>query len=192
MGTSGSLLLKSFIGSSTCFTRQGNEPLRIQYSLGKYDVKQMGTKYMLVITNVNTNDAGIYSLSVGDKRMRAELTVLDEPLKFLGEMKPMKVTERQTAVFEIRLSKKVPNFVWKFNGKELKRDEKYEITVSEDGLTHTLKIKDARLCDTGEFSAEVGDLVQKAQLTIDQEGDQLADSLGTAAPPKAVDTAFKG
>lgn len=76
MGTSGSLLLKSFIGSSTCFTRQGNEPLRIQYSLGKYDVKQMGTKYMLVITNVNMNDAGIYSLSVGDKRMRAELTVL--------------------------------------------------------------------------------------------------------------------
>ncbi|XP_043436714.1 immunoglobulin superfamily member 22 [Prionailurus bengalensis] len=145
-----------------------NEPLRIQYSLGKYDVKQIGTKYMLVITNVNMNDAGTYSLSVGDKKMRAELTVLDEPLKFLGEMTPMKVTERQTAVFEIRLSKKVPNFVWKFNGKELKRDEKYEITVSEDGLTHTLKIKDARLSDAGEFSAEAGDLVQKAQLTIDR------------------------
>ncbi|KAM5224368.1 immunoglobulin superfamily member 22 isoform 3-T3 [Hipposideros larvatus] len=147
---------------------KGNEPLRIQYSLGKYDVKQMGTKYMLVITNVNMNDAGTYSLSVGDKRMNAELIVLDEPLKFLGEMKPVKVTERQTAVFEIRLSKKVPDFVWKFNGKELKRDEKYEITVSEDGLTHTLKIKDARLSDSGEFSAEVGDLVQKAQLTIDR------------------------
>lgn len=94
---------------------------------------------------------------------------IDEPLKFLGEMKPMKVTERQTAVFEIRLSKKVPNFVWKFNGKELKRDDKYEITVSEDGLTHTLKIKDARLCDAGEFSAEAGNLVQKAQLNIDRE-----------------------
>ncbi|KAJ8777680.1 hypothetical protein J1605_014333 [Eschrichtius robustus] len=145
-----------------------NEPLRIQYSLGKYDMKQMGTKYMLVITNVNMNDAGTYSLSVGNKRISAKLTVLDEPLNFLGEMKPMKVTERQTAVFEIRLSKKVPNSVWKFNGKELKRDEKYEITVSEDGLTHTLKIKDARLSDNGEFSAEVGDLVQKAQLTIDR------------------------
>ena len=45
-------------------------------------------------------------------------------------MKPVKVTECQTAVCEICLSKKVPNFVWKFNGKELKRDEKYEITVS--------------------------------------------------------------
>ena len=87
----------------------------------------------------------------------------------MGEMKPVKVTERQTAVFEVRLSKKVPNFTWKFNGKELKRDEKYEITVSEDGLTHTLKIKDARLSDSGEFSVEAGDLVQKAQLNIDRE-----------------------
>ncbi|XP_003781211.1 immunoglobulin superfamily member 22 [Otolemur garnettii] len=147
---------------------KGTEPLRIQYSLGKYDVKQMGTKHMLVITNVNMSDAGLYSLSVGDKRMSAELTVLDEPLKFLGEMKPLKVTERQTAVFEIRLSKKEPNFVWKFNGKELKRDDKYEITVSEDGLTHTLKIKDARLSDSGEFSAQAGGLEQKAKLTIDR------------------------
>lgn len=46
-------------------------------TLGKYDVKQMGTKHMLVITNVNANDAGAYSPSVGDKWMRAELTVLD-------------------------------------------------------------------------------------------------------------------
>ncbi|MBZ3868933.1 Immunoglobulin superfamily member 22 [Sciurus carolinensis] len=144
------------------------EPLRIQYSLGKYDVKQMGTKYMLVITNVNMSDAGIYSLSVGDKRMSAQLTVLDEPLKFLGELKPLRVTERQMATFEVRLSKKEPNFVWKFNGKELKRDDKYEISVSEDGLTHTLKIKDARLSDSGEFSVEAGNLVQKTQLTIDR------------------------
>ncbi|KAF5918910.1 hypothetical protein HPG69_005951 [Diceros bicornis minor] len=100
--------------------------------------------------------------------MSAQLTVLDEPLKFLGQTKPMKVTECQTAVFEICLSKKVPNFVCKFSGKELKRDEKYEITVSEEGLTHRLKIKDARLSDSGEFSAEAGDLVQKAQLPTDR------------------------
>lgn len=85
MGTSGSLLLNPFTGFSTHFMRQGNEPLRIQYSLGKYDVKQMGTKYMLVITNVNMNDAGIYSLSVGDKKMRAELRVLGMNVGMRGE-----------------------------------------------------------------------------------------------------------
>lgn len=93
----------------------------------------------------------------------------DEPLKFLADLKPTKVNERQTAVFEIRLSKKVPNFTWKFNGKELKRDDKYEIISSEDGLTHTLKIKDVRPSDMGEISAQAGDLVTKAVLSIESK-----------------------
>lgn len=76
MGSSESLLQNPFISFSTCSMRQDTEPLRIQYSLGKYDVKQVGTKYMLIITNVNMSDAGIYSLSVGDKQMSAQLTVL--------------------------------------------------------------------------------------------------------------------
>ncbi|KAI4553083.1 hypothetical protein MJT46_016377 [Ovis ammon polii x Ovis aries] len=75
--------------------------------------------------------------------------VTDKLLKFLGEMKPVKVTECQTAVFEICLSRRVPDFVWKFSGKELKRDEKYEIIASEDGLTHTYKIQGARFSDSG-------------------------------------------
>ncbi|XP_025057898.1 immunoglobulin superfamily member 22 isoform X1 [Alligator sinensis] len=147
---------------------KGDEPLRSQYSLGKYDMKQMGTKYMLYITNVNEKDLGTYKLSVADKILSAVLKVIDEPLSFLAELKPLKVTERQTAVFEIRLSKKVPNFTWKFNGKELKRDDKYEIISSDDGLTHTLKIKDVRPSDIGEISVEAGDLVQKAPLIIER------------------------
>ncbi|XP_042302172.1 immunoglobulin superfamily member 22 isoform X1 [Sceloporus undulatus] len=143
-----------------------NEPLRLQYSLGKYEAKQMGTKYMLYVSNVTEKDMGVYSLTVGDKQLSARLHVIDEPLTFLADLKPLKITERQTAVYEIRLSKKVPNFAWKFNGKELKRDDKYEIITSEDGLTHTLKIKDVRPSDVGEVSFETGDLVTKAELSI--------------------------
>lgn len=99
----------------------------------------------------------------------SSVILTDEPLSFLAELKPLKVTERQTAVFEIRLSKKVPNFTWKFNGKELKRDDKYEIISSDDGLTHTLKIKDVRPSDIGEISVEAGDLVQKAPLIIERK-----------------------
>uniref|UniRef100_A0A670I8A8 Immunoglobulin superfamily member 22 n=1 Tax=Podarcis muralis TaxID=64176 RepID=A0A670I8A8_PODMU len=88
-------------------------------------------------------------------------TSINEPLKFLADLKPLTVTERQTAVFEIRLSKKVPNFAWKFNGRELKRDDKYEIISSEDGLTHTLKIKDVRPSDVGAVTFEAGDIATK-------------------------------
>lgn len=88
MGTSESRL-NHFISFSTCFMHQDTEPLRIQYSLGKYDVKQVGTKYMLVITNVNMNDAGIYSLAVGDKRMTAELKVLGMSVGIRGHKEVM-------------------------------------------------------------------------------------------------------
>ncbi|XP_060132103.1 immunoglobulin superfamily member 22 isoform X1 [Zootoca vivipara] len=145
---------------------KGDEPLRFQYSLGKYEAKQMGTKYMLYISNVTEADMGTYSLHVGDKHLSARLKVIDEPLKFLADLKPLKVNERQTAVFEIRLSKKVPNFAWKFNGRELKRDDKYEIISSEDGLTHTLKIKDVRPSDVGAVTFEAGDLTTQADLSI--------------------------
>ncbi|XP_066557228.1 immunoglobulin superfamily member 22-like [Amia ocellicauda] len=147
----------------------GNELLRIQYSLGKYELKQMGTKYMLCISSVTMKDTGTYKLQVGDKNLSAKLNVIDEPLKFLTELKPLRVTERQTAVFEVRLSKKsdLP-LVWKVGGKEVKRDEKFDVSVSEDGLTYTLKIKDVRPSDIGEYSMSIGDMTASTQLFIDR------------------------
>ncbi|KAM6960723.1 immunoglobulin superfamily member 22-like [Aplochiton taeniatus] len=148
---------------------QGMELLRIQYSLGKYEVKQMGTKHMLCISNVGLGDMGTYTLQVGDKSLSAKLTVIDEPLRFVSDFKPKKVTERQTAVFEIHLSKRTDAPpVWKVKGKEVKRDEKFDVSVSEDGLTHTLKIKDVRASDTGDYSVSLGDLTATAPLFIER------------------------
>lgn len=147
----------------------GSELLRIQYSLGKYEVKQMGTKHMLCISSVGLSDMGTYTLQVGDKTLSAKLKVIDEPLRFLSELKPMRVTERQTAVYEVRLSKRtdVP-LIWKVKGKEVKRDEKFDVSVSEDGLTYTLKIKDVRASDTGEYTVNIGDLTASAPLLIER------------------------
>ncbi|XP_026872193.2 immunoglobulin superfamily member 22 isoform X2 [Electrophorus electricus] len=151
------------------FWFQGDELLRIQYSLGKYEVKQLGTKHMLCISSVCVADSGPYTLKVGDKILSARLTVIDEPLKFLTGPKPLRVTERQTAAFEVRLSKKASTPpVWMFKGKELKRDEKLDICVSEDGLTYTLKIKDVRPSDTGDYTISIGDLTTTAPLCIER------------------------
>uniref|UniRef100_A0A8C9UYQ5 Immunoglobulin superfamily member 22 n=1 Tax=Scleropages formosus TaxID=113540 RepID=A0A8C9UYQ5_SCLFO len=140
------------------FLSQGTEPLRIQYSLGKYELKQMGTKYMLCVSSVSLKDSGSYTLKVGDKVLSAKIN-------------PMRVTERQTAVFEVRLSKKTSEPpIWKFGGKEVKRDEKFDVSVSEDGLTYTLKIKDVRPSETGEYTLSLGDLTAKAPLFIDSKG----------------------
>ncbi|XP_071751221.2 immunoglobulin superfamily member 22-like [Centroberyx gerrardi] len=151
------------------FMIQGTELLRIQYSHGKYEVKQMGTKHMLCVSSVSLGDMGTYTLQVGDKNLSARLTVIDEPLKFLSDFKPMRVTERQTAVFEVRLSKKTDApLIWKVKGKEVKRDEKFDVSLSEDGLTYTLKIKDVKVSDTGDYTISIGDLTATAPLFIER------------------------
>nr|XP_033491616.1 immunoglobulin superfamily member 22-like isoform X1 [Epinephelus lanceolatus] len=147
----------------------GAELLRIQYSHGKYEVKQMGTKHMLCISNVSLSDTGTYTLQVADKRLSARLNVTDEPLKFLSDFQPKRVTERQTATFEVRLSKKTDApLIWKVKGKEVKRDEKFDVSLSEDGLTYTLKIKDVKVSDTGDYTISIGDLTATVPLFIER------------------------
>ncbi|XP_067902151.1 immunoglobulin superfamily member 22-like [Heterodontus francisci] len=147
---------------------KNGEPLRTQFSLGKFEIKQMGTKFMLSVKNLTQKDAGQYTLIVGDKKFTVALKVKDEPLRFGVKLKPIKVVERQTGVFECRLTKKVPAVCWKLRGIELKRDDKHDIIVSEDGLTHTLKIKDVRPCDIGEYSISADDITSSSQLQIDR------------------------
>lgn len=96
--------------------------------------------------------------------------MVDEPLRFLTDLKPLQVMERQTAVFELRLSKKTDSpLVWQFKDKELKRDEKFDVCVSDDGLTYTLKIKDVRPSDTGDYTINIGDLTTTTSLFIERK-----------------------
>lgn len=64
---------------------QDGELLRIQYSLGKYEVKQLGTKHMLCISSVSLKDSGTYTLQVGDKTLLAKLTVIGKRFRMLIE-----------------------------------------------------------------------------------------------------------
>ena len=49
----------------------------------------MGTEYILPITNVNMNDAGSYSLAVGNRQMNAELMVLGMSVGTRGHKEDM-------------------------------------------------------------------------------------------------------
>lgn len=52
-------------------------------------------------------------------------------------------------------------------GKEVKRDEKFDVSLSEDGLTYILKIKDVKVSDTGDYTISVGDLSATVPLFIE-------------------------
>ncbi|KAM9568035.1 LOW QUALITY PROTEIN: immunoglobulin superfamily member 22-like [Salvelinus alpinus] len=143
---------------------KGTELLRSQYSLGKCEQK-MGTKCMLCISIVGLDDMSTYTLTVGEKSLSAKLTL-------------MHVTERQTAVFEVFPSKRTDApLVWKVKGKEVKRGEKFDMPVSEDGLTYTLKIKDVRASHTGDYTMSIRDLTASAPLFIERSPLKYASHL---------------
>ncbi|KAK5902524.1 hypothetical protein CesoFtcFv8_007768 [Champsocephalus esox] len=53
----------------------------------------MGTKHLLCISSLSLGDTRTYTLQVADKRLSAKLNVIDEPLKFLSDLNPKKVTD---------------------------------------------------------------------------------------------------
>lgn len=57
---------------------------------------------------------------------------------------------------------------WQVKGKEVKRDEKFDVCLSEDGLTYTLKIKDVKVSDTGDYTISIGDLTETVPLFIER------------------------
>lgn len=59
---------------------------------------------------------------------------------------------------------------WQVKGKEVKRDEKFDVSLSEDGLTYTLKIKDVKVSDTGDYTISIGDLTATVPLFIERAG----------------------
>ncbi|KAM6925929.1 LOW QUALITY PROTEIN: immunoglobulin superfamily member 22-like [Lycodopsis pacificus] len=135
------------------------ELLRIQYSHGKYRVKQMGSERLLCISGVGLGDTATYTLQVADKRLSARLSVSD--------FKPKEVTERQTATFEVRLSKKTDApLIWKVKGK-------LDASLSEDGLTYTLRIKEVKVSDTGDYTISIGDLTATVPLFIERTDNRI-------------------
>lgn len=81
------------------FMIQGAELLRVQYSHGKYEVKQMGTKHMLCISSVSLSDTGTYTLQVGDKRLSARLTVIGKCRMRLKSF-PLLITQRDNGIID--------------------------------------------------------------------------------------------
>lgn len=57
------------------FSLQDGDPIRTQFSLGKFEIKQVGTKFMLSVKNLTQKDSGEYTLQVGDKKYTVKLNV---------------------------------------------------------------------------------------------------------------------
>ena len=116
------------------------------------------------IKSAMLNDAGEYVVKVGLAVTRGQLSVEEEPTVFTKPLTDQTIQEFEDATFTCEVSK--PNKEVKFykDGKEIKPNKKYEIVV--ENCTHTLKIKDGQIDDTGKIEARVQEASCEATFTV--------------------------
>ncbi|XP_010774283.1 immunoglobulin-like and fibronectin type III domain-containing protein 1, partial [Notothenia coriiceps] len=142
----------------------------------KHSLKQTGTNYVFSIKNPQPEDAGFYQLDVEDANVLAtEFKV--PPVGFIAKIKDVKTFESEEAVFQCVLSTPLNRITWSNKDLTLEHGDKYEITVSEDKLIHTLKVKDCKLADTGAYYAIAGIASSSASLTVEDTGVQFVSGL---------------
>jgi len=76
--------------------------------------------------------------------------------EFLVKIQDVTAEEREDAVFQCLLSHPMTKISWMGKNAPLEQGDKYDITVSEDMLIHTLVVKDCMPLDKGIYAATAG------------------------------------
>lgn len=87
-------------------------------------------------------------------------------VEFAAKIKDVKVVESEDAIFQCVLSKPLNRITWSKQDSSIEHGDKCEITVSEDKLIHTLRVKDCEIADNGAYYAIAGIKSSKASLTV--------------------------
>ncbi|KAM3621641.1 uncharacterized protein V6R79_013960 [Siganus canaliculatus] len=131
----------------------------------KHSMKKTGTKYVFTIKDPQPEDAGFYQVDVEEANVLA--TDFQVPLvEFAAKIENVEVTEGEDAVFQCVLSTPLNRITWSRHDSSLEHGEKYKITVSEDKLTHALRVRDCEMDDRGAYYAIAGITSSTASLTV--------------------------
>ncbi|KAM4588642.1 immunoglobulin-like and fibronectin type III domain-containing protein 1 [Odontesthes bonariensis] len=138
----------------------------------KHSLNKEGSNYVFSIKNPGPEDAGLYQVDVEETNILT--TDFQVPaVEFAAKIKDVKVTESEDAIFQCVLSTPLNGITWSKVDSSLEHGDKYEITVSEDKLTHTLRVKNCQIVDIGAFYAIAGITSSSASLRVEgKDGDQ--------------------
>ncbi|XP_055077636.1 immunoglobulin-like and fibronectin type III domain-containing protein 1 [Periophthalmus magnuspinnatus] len=135
----------------------------------KHSLKQVGKKFVFTIKGLGKDDAGLYSVDVGGCNVFS--TNLKAPdVEFAVKIQEVKAEERGDAMFQCVLSAPYDELKWFGKKAPLTHGEKFEISMSEDKLIHTLIIRDCAPLDGGIYAAVAGVKSCNAWLIVEDPG----------------------
>ncbi|XP_017262467.1 obscurin isoform X3 [Kryptolebias marmoratus] len=148
--------------STTLVTwRRNHVPLR---NGDKYEMHKQGKVNLLLIHDVEPQDAGIYSCDTGDVQSSAMLTVTELPPFFHEELQSVEAEEGGSASFYCELSKLGVPIQWKKDRMPIRASRKYE--TRQDGCFLQLYIKELKLEDSGTYSCQAGSAETTATMSV--------------------------
>ncbi|KAM4813386.1 immunoglobulin-like and fibronectin type III domain-containing protein 1 [Urocitellus parryii] len=136
----------------------------------KHCLRRLGKRYQFQILDLRPEDAGLYQVKVEDAVVfSTELEASAIPPRVVVPLAEARCEEHGDAVFECTLSNPCPNAAWHFKHRPLRLSDKYEVSVSPDGLTHRLVVRGARFSDRGLYSLDTGLHASSAWLVVEED-----------------------
>ncbi|XP_069315611.1 immunoglobulin-like and fibronectin type III domain-containing protein 1 [Eulemur rufifrons] len=142
-------------------------------NLTKHCLRRLGKRYHFQIRDLRPEDSGIYQVKVEDTVVfSTELEASAIPARVVVPLAETRCEEHGDAVFECTLSNPCPSAAWQFRRRPLQPGDKYEVSVSPDGLTHRLVVRGARFSDMGVYSLGTGFHDSSAWLVVEAGKDK--------------------
>ncbi|XP_061543498.1 immunoglobulin-like and fibronectin type III domain-containing protein 1 [Phycodurus eques] len=142
----------------------------------KHSLQKSGNKYCFTIKDPQPEDAGLYQVDVGETNVLT--TDFQVPaVEFVDKMNNVKASENKDVTFHCVLSTPLNKITWSTPDSSLEHGDKYEMSVSQDRLIHTLTIKHCDEADNGTYYAIAGTASCSASLVVEDQGVQFVNGL---------------
>nr|XP_048683095.1 immunoglobulin-like and fibronectin type III domain-containing protein 1 [Caretta caretta] len=134
----------------------------------KHCLRQAGKKYNFTINHLQLEDAGVYQIKVEDVDVfSTELEADFIPVGFRRLLSEVHCHEQGNAIFECSLYSPCYDAMWLYRKHPIEKSDKYKISISPDGLTHQLVIKNTQLTDKGTYTLDIRICSSSAWLEVE-------------------------
>ncbi|KAM4548970.1 obscurin isoform 2-T2 [Odontesthes bonariensis] len=143
---------------------QWNKGDNVLTSGEKYQMKQSGSTFELLIRKSLPEDSGTYSCVCDDIKTTATVIITAIPVTFKQKLKNQEAVEEGYVTLRCELSKPGVPVEWRRDGQLLKEGQKYQI--KQEGRVAEMLAKNLTLTDAGEYSCFAGTVVTSAEIRV--------------------------
>ncbi|XP_013918136.1 PREDICTED: obscurin-like protein 1 [Thamnophis sirtalis] len=130
-------------------------------------LEQDGTRHSLVISAVEMSDAGEYLCDSGDDSLIFYVMIeVPRLVEIISELHNLTVLEGDDAIFKVVICPDDVRLNWQLNGQDVVNSER--LTITKNGLCHTLTLRQCRLSDTGIVTVCAEGLSSSGRLSVQE------------------------